>query len=62
MIRMILKAIFVAIITAIIIYELRLLARLVGPEIEPFWTRARDAVRSRGWFPDAPKESKEVSC
>lgn len=45
MIRFILKSIVVAVLAAIVVWEIRLLLRIIGPEVAPIWDRVRSKVR-----------------
>lgn len=47
MIRFIFKSLFIFVLVTIIAFEIRWLYRLVGPEIEPYWEKIKDAARGR---------------
>lgn len=48
MLRVLFKSLFIFLLVTIIAFEIRWLYRLVGPEIEPYWERAKAKARSHG--------------
>jgi len=49
MIKFLWKSFLVTILILIVALALRALVRIVGPDVEPFWAKARDAVREHGF-------------
>lgn len=58
MIKFLLKSIFVAVLVAAVVYEIRALMRLLGPEVAPIWSRVREEAARHGVkLGDAPREA-----
>ncbi len=61
MIRFLLKSIFVAVLVAAIVYEIRMLMRLLGPEVAPIWSRVREEAARHGvTIPTEPTEERKL--
>lgn len=50
MIRILFKTLLVALLVFLVFHALLWIARLVGPDVEPYWTKLRDQFNeARGW-------------